>query len=225
VLASGGGAIGTAAATYKTEGPPVAVRLGGGDPISLTVMDANHRPVVGARVRIWRVGPVWVRPSAEADQDPEPVAGFWPKPTVTDADGKLSFPGLGGPSPVIAEVLAPGYARTDVMLSEQAVKVQVYPLKWVSGNVRAADTGKPIAGVEIGYPARFSATEVVGHRPFIYHRVGRDGSFRIPVPSTDYMFLRVRPPAGSRLRALDHDVDLDGRQQADVQLTLSSADP
>jgi RNA polymerase sigma factor (sigma-70 family) len=224
VLAFGGGAIGVAAATYKTDGLPVAVRLGKGQPISRTVMDENDRSVAGARVRVWRIGPVWMRPCAEVDRDPEPVAGFWPKPVVTDEDGKFSFPGLDGLSSVIAEVLAPGCARTDAPLSGQFMKIQVFPPKWVSGNVRATASGKPVAGVEIGYPARSSVTGVVGHRPQVFQRVGRDGSFRIPVPLGDYVMLRVQPPAGSRLRPLDHFVDLDSRQQADVQLALTSAD-
>src|SRR5262249_48676652 len=148
----------------------------------------------------------------------------WPKSVVTEEDGKFSLPGLGGLSPVIAEVLAPGWVRTDSLISERSVKVQVYPLKWVSGNIRAAATGKPVAGVEIGYPARFSATDVDGLRPWVFHQVGRDGSFRIPVPLDDEVMLRVQPPAGARLRPLIHLADLDGRQQADVQLKLLSAD-
>jgi hypothetical protein len=201
----------------------VTVRLGKSEPISQAVMDKNGRPLAGARVRIWRIGPVWVRPSADAERDPEPVAGFWPKPVVTDEDGKFSFPGLGGLSPVIAEVLAPGCAREDAWLSRPLGMIQVRPPKWVSGNVRASATGKPVAGAEIGYAARFPATGEVD-RPVVASPVGWDGSFRIPVPSGDDVLLWVQPPAGSGLRPLLHRVDLDGRSQADVQLTLSAAD-
>jgi RNA polymerase sigma factor (sigma-70 family) len=222
VLAFGGGAIG-AAATYQADGPPVAVRLGKGDPISQTVRDQDGRPVAGARVRIWRIGPVWVSPSADADRDPEPVAAFWPKPVVSDKDGKFSFPGLGGLSPVIAEMLAPGYVRTDTRLSGQGM-MGFHPPKWVSGSVRTASTRKPVAGVEIGYPARFSATEAADGRPLVFHRVGRDGEFRLPVPQGDDVLLVVKPAAGSQLRPLVQRVDLDGREQADVQLSLTSAD-
>jgi hypothetical protein len=223
MLAFGGGAIGTVDATYQSDGPPVAVRLGKSDPIDETVRDADGRPVAGARVRIWRIGSVWVRPSADADRDPDPIASFWPKAVVTDKDGKFSFPGLGGLSPVIAEMLAPGYVRTDTRLSGPGM-MGVHPPKWVSGNVRAASTRKPVAGTEIGYPARFSAIEAANGRPLVFHRVGRDGSFRLPVPQGDDVLLVVKPPAGSQLHPLVQRVDLDGREQADVQLSLTSAD-
>src|SRR5262249_18745786 len=81
-LASGGGAIGAAAATYQAGGPPLAVRLAKGDPLSQTVKDKNGRPLAGARVRIWRIGSVWVPPSADAERDPDPIAHFWPKPVI-----------------------------------------------------------------------------------------------------------------------------------------------
>jgi RNA polymerase sigma factor (sigma-70 family) len=223
VLASGGGVFGIAAATYQSDGPPLTVRLGKSEPIGQTVIGANGRPLAGARVRIWRIGSVWVRPSADADRDPDPIARFWPKPVVTDGDGKFSFPGLDGLSPVIVEVLAPGCARVDALLPKRLGTIQVRPPKWVSGSVRAAGTDKPVAGAEVGYPAQFPATKEVD-RPVVTYPVGRDGSFRIPVPSGDYVLLRIQPPAGSQLRPLDHLVDLDDQQQADVQLSLSSAD-
>jgi RNA polymerase sigma factor (sigma-70 family) len=224
VLACGDGAIGTAAATYQSDGPPVTVRLGKRDPISQTVRDAAGRPVVRARVRIWRIGSVWVRPSAEADRDPDPVAPFWPKPVVTDEDGKFSFGGLEGLSPVIVEVLAPDCARTDALLSDPPGLRRIGHPNWVAGNVRAAGSGKPVAGAEVGYPALFSATEKAGHRPLVFHQVGRDGSFRFAVPPADDILLLVQPPAESQFRPLVQRLSMDGRRQADVQLLLSAAD-
>src|SRR5262249_8422657 len=187
---------GTAAVTYQAEGPSLVVRLSKGDPIRQTLMDVkNGHPIAGARMRIWRIGSVWVRPSADADRDPDPVARFWPKPVITHEVGMFSFPGLDGLCPVIAEVFAPGCARTESLLAGRPVMVRVSPPKWVSGSVRAAGSGKPVAGAEIGYPALFSATEVEGTRPLVAHPVGEDGSFRIPVPSADDVLLRVQPPA------------------------------
>src|SRR5262249_52226049 len=151
-------AMGVAAATYRSEGPPVTVQLGKADPISQTVVDPAGRPVAGTRVRIWRIGAGWGRPSAGTDRGPGPIGPFWPKPVVTNEDGKFSFSGIGGLSPVIVEMLAPGCVRTDAMFSEGAVKIPVRSPKWVSGNVRAAKTGKPVVGAEISYPARFPAT-------------------------------------------------------------------
>jgi len=123
---------------------------------------------------------------------------------------------------VFAEVLAPGCARMDVLLSGRRGKIQVSPPKWVTGNVRAADTDKPVAGVEIDYLSRFSPTDVPGHRPQVALSVGGDGSFRVPVPSEDYAVLYVQPPVGARLRPLLQLVDLDGQEQADVQFSLAS---
>jgi RNA polymerase sigma factor (sigma-70 family) len=232
VLASSGKAFGTIDTTYKAGDPAIVVKLGdgqplrgavvgvGGKPLANAVFGVAGKPVVGAKVRVWRIGPVWVRPSADAEHDPVPVAKFWPKPVLTDAEGKFSFPELGGMSPVIVEVLAPGFAREDGSLSEKSVPIRAIPPKWVTGKITAAESGKPVAGAKIGYPARFSATDVPGQKPFIFYPVGRDGTFKIAVPSGDDVLLRAVPPAGVRLHESVQLVDLDGQQEAEAAFAL-----
>ena len=52
---------------------------------------------------------------------------------------------------------------------------------------QSAETGKPVPGATVGYPGRFSTTEdLEPHcRPMVAYPVGKDGSFRIAVPTTD----------------------------------------
>src|SRR5262249_33167727 len=65
VLASGSGAFGGISAIHKPDGPAIAVKLGNGKMLGGTVRGTGNKLMAGAKVRVWRIGPAWVRPSAD----------------------------------------------------------------------------------------------------------------------------------------------------------------
>lgn len=162
-----GFALGTGALSFKT---PAKITLGApGAPIGGTVVDAQQKPVAGARVNLflWRRGEAF----------PTGV-GLGPlkarTQTTTDAAGKWTLSAL--PPDVTATVLtlAPGYAseRSEIA-SGQSAQVALHAGASIQGRLLGLD-GKPLPGVKINAQATHNSKNPMGYGD---DTTGKDGSF------------------------------------------------
>jgi RNA polymerase sigma factor (sigma-70 family) len=205
--------------------PPVEVVLREAAAVRGVVVRGD-KPVAGARVRVWRIGPVWVAPSAHAGQEVALPVPFWPAPAVTDGEGRFTFHGLNQAEPVVVEVLGPTPSRADYPLrAGQANRFALRRAKLVTGRVVAADSGRPVAGARVYSPIR--AFIGAGNRDVasVVDRTDADGRFRLWSSLGDYGLLHVEPPHGSGLAPVRGDLDLDGRDGASVEISLPRPAP
>jgi RNA polymerase sigma factor (sigma-70 family) len=204
----------------------VHVRLVDAEPIQgIATAPEKGLAVARARVRVWQVGPIWMGPSSDAGKDPAPPVPFWPTSTTTNEKGEFTLTGLTRATQVSVEVVHPDYARADApRLVGKATQLTVHlrPPKTVTGRVVAGDPPKPVAGTVVGY----EVVRLLGKErrtPLVLHPVGPDGTFKIPVPRVDYVNLHAIPPTGSPFRQAVEQVELNDKEQADVELALPVA--
>jgi RNA polymerase sigma factor (sigma-70 family) len=118
-------------------------------PVKGRVLDLQGRPVVGARVWLKNIES-WYRPNWEG----------LPGTLTTDKDGRFVLTGVGRERKLTLGIAGPAIERKSVELAAKPpaggkpadgvnVEVVVGPTKPVEGIVRARDTGKPLAGVEV----------------------------------------------------------------------------
>ena len=106
-------------------------------PIEGRVRDLEGRPVVGAEVR--GIGPIW---------------GNLLDGAATDKEGRFRLSGVGRGRELELRVSAPTIETKWINVKTPAdgpatVEVLAAPTKPVEGTIRAADTGKPLAGVAV----------------------------------------------------------------------------
>jgi RNA polymerase sigma factor (sigma-70 family) len=199
----------------SAEGPEFVLRLTAEKLVRGRVLDLQGLPVVGAEVCLYGLGGrgdgqrvdvgVWGLPN---DHFPP-----WPAPTKTDKDGKFVLRGLNpdlkGMLTVDAEDHAPAHADIKAGTEDktQEMKIILLPAVVVEGVVTAADTGKPIPGVQV----RPGSGEAVWTDDKGHYRVrpGLDGSHRIQVSPPDHQpYLPLETTADWPRGAVRHELNL-----------------
>jgi hypothetical protein len=126
----------------------------------------------------------------------------WPRPLITDADGRLTVRGFGAGQRADLEVCDERFAPRQVALTggekapggEQTIVLE--PSQVITGRVTAADTGKPVAGARVGLvayhygPNYISSTETPGGR------TDDAGRFRAAGPASQHYAVQVLAPQG-----------------------------
>ncbi|MGP0068707.1 MAG: sigma-70 family RNA polymerase sigma factor [Isosphaeraceae bacterium] len=194
------------------------------------LFDIQGQPAGGVRVSVEGMG----HPRRDPDALPSEIEGphfwggtdakspaAWPRPAITDAEGRFTIRGLGRELRVLLIADDPRFARqrividTDGTAALQQVTAAMEPAKVITGRVTYADTGKPVphAAIEIiayrggpGYSSDFETDA--------------EGNFRANPFSTDrYALIVFAPPGQPYLNAttgyfewtkgmLEHRVDL-----------------
>jgi RNA polymerase sigma factor (sigma-70 family) len=163
------------------------------------VKDLQGKPVVGASVWV-----AWLKKADDTLLVQHAWAGLTPN-VATDKHGRFTLHGIGrdrtavlrvaGPNieykheiPVVTRSLVDGKPARSV-----SVEVIALPSKPIEGVVRARDTGKPLAGVEVG--ARLADVPLI-----VYHHVATtdaNGRYRITgMPKGASYEIRARPARG-----------------------------
>jgi hypothetical protein len=121
----------------------------------------------------------------------------WPKPVLTDKDGRFSLTGVGRGITVRLEVNDERFAsqKFDVATDEQpapkAVSVALHPATIIEGQVRAADTGQAVPNAAI---AVISTSGQFGMFRRSKFRADDQGRFRINPAPGDYFRMRFSAP-------------------------------
>ena len=162
------------------------------------VMDLQGKPVVGASVWV-----AWIKTASDRQLVQHAWAGLTPNVT-TDRRGAFTLRGLGRDRTVVLRVSGPGIEyKPEIPVVTRApggkpgpgvfVTVIALPSKPIEGTVLARDTGKPLAGVEVG--ARLADGPMV-----VYHHVAvtdARGRYRITgVPKGSSYEVRAKPARG-----------------------------
>ncbi len=130
------------------------------------VFDIQGRPVGGVRISVEAMGRVLRDPEGDPEDDGLEGPAFtgmshakelpaWPRPALTDADGRFSVRGAGRNLRVVLVIDDPRFAMqmtmvdTDGAPKSKPVVIAVETARVVVGQVLAADTKKPIANAEV----------------------------------------------------------------------------
>jgi RNA polymerase sigma factor (sigma-70 family) len=163
------------------------------------VKDLQGKPVVGASVWV-----AWLKKADDTMLVQHAWAGLTPN-VVMDKHGRFTLRGIGRDRTAVLRVAGPNIeykheipAVTRSLVDGKparsvSVEVIAMPSKPIEGVVRAGDTGKPLAGVEVG--ARLADVPLV-----VYHYVATtdaNGRYRITgVPKGASYEVRARPAKG-----------------------------
>jgi hypothetical protein len=123
----------------------------------------------------------------------------WPKPAITDADGRFQLHGVGRPREALLSILDPRFARqtidvtTDDAPGAKSITMALQPAKIITGRVTYADTGKPVPGAQVRISA--SGAGQRGSRPS-HFQADADGRFRANPTPGDSFSVYASPPRG-----------------------------
>jgi RNA polymerase sigma factor (sigma-70 family) len=187
---------------------PVEMRLPKPGTVEGWLRDHSGKPAQGVVLRVVRVRHVAFNTVA-AGRPAEELAG-WPKPVVTDVNGRFELIGVGESGGATFQVEDDRYAPHQFVVRSNKVEAAttLEPMRWIEGRVIAADTGAPLTGVRVSVHA-FREEGLVNHTvsdeqiPRIIWtstydlRTDADGRFRARSFSHRPDVLEFYPPPGS----------------------------
>jgi hypothetical protein len=185
---------------------PVELRLAAAVALRGALHDADGRPAAGVPVEVVRVGDAVAEPIV--GQSPRSLPPGWPPPATTAADGTFALPALGGSGNVWVRVNDPRFALDTFRVDAAAGAVRLAPARPLAVEVRAADTGAPLAGARVTVITDRVAAHphycATGHGVFGPHTVPADldavtdasGRVRVNLAPGDRAEVLVHPPAG-----------------------------
>ncbi|MHC5541550.1 hypothetical protein ACYOEI_25290, partial [Singulisphaera rosea] len=222
--------------TFRADQGDVTLSLAAETPVEGRILGLEGLPVAGVRVTLKDVmssDVEGVHPTqGQADQE---MPEFWPKPQVTDRDGRFTMKGLGEGRWGTLTLEHPDYAADEVTVAlgipaSPAMKAfDIVPVgrsfthilgppRPVQGRVTDKSTGRPLANVTIemipmrqhGGSSFFAKTDAEGH----YRVAGHDGRTYITTASPDPSlgYLRVQKwqqgwPSGAKFLPQDFAIE------------------
>jgi RNA polymerase sigma factor (sigma-70 family) len=183
--------------------PTAEIRLRFEQVIKGRLVDVNGQPAAGVELRIASV----LIPNKEGSLiganlgSDSPPSGLraWPRPVITDKDGRFTLAGIG-------QNLAAGLLVNDRRFAQQFVRVQTderggeknatliaQPATIIEGHVLAADTGEAIANAVIEVSA---SRGELGSGYTTKFRADAQGRFTANPSPGDYFRVRAFPPQG-----------------------------
>jgi RNA polymerase sigma factor (sigma-70 family) len=145
-----------------TAASDVTLRLVKDAPVKGRILDADGKPVAGARLTVTGV--------AAKGRDGQPGAGGWGGPLpgqaevlTTGADGRFQVAGVGSDRVVNMRLEGRGIATADFGAQGAAFEYQAAVSRPIRGVVRDKDTRKPLAGISVTGGLCKSVTDKEGH--------------------------------------------------------------
>jgi RNA polymerase sigma factor (sigma-70 family) len=123
----------------------------------------------------------------------------WPKPAITDGDGRFSIHGVGRGLRATLSIIDSRFARqnigveTDISPDAKPVTMALRPAQIITGRVTYADTGAPVPRARLEVTT--SGGDQRGARP-TYFQADADGRFRANPSPGDEFYVSTAPPAG-----------------------------
>ncbi len=173
------------------------------------LLDPSGRPVQGVELRVQAIGRV-IPGKKLASLRPESIDGpafwwnpgnglpAWPKPAISDAEGRFTVRGVGRDLRVILMVDDPRFARqivainTDGPAELKPVTLALEPAKIIKGRITDADTGKPIPHAQL----RVLSYESLTGSAVNEFEADAEGRFRANPLSGDSYTVSVAAPEG-----------------------------
>jgi RNA polymerase sigma factor (sigma-70 family) len=170
------------------------------------LFDLHGRPVQGVSVSVRAMGRVFRDPEGVPDDEgvegPEFRGGdhaksppAWPRPAVTDAEGRFTMRGAGRGIRVVLAIDDPRFARqivnvdTENVADAKPVTLALEPARIVAGRITYADTGKPVPRAKL---VVFRARDGGGD----FLETDDDGRYRANPGPSDSFIVRVLAPQG-----------------------------
>jgi protocatechuate 3,4-dioxygenase beta subunit len=171
------------------------------------LFDLIGRPVQGVEVRVQSMGRLTPENLAgQSRATPEgPTFGWkpakampaWPKPALSDAEGRFIIRGAGRDHRVILQIDDPRFARqrvpvnTDGASEPKSVTVALEPAKIIKGRITDAQTGEPIPHAQLNIDSHHARGITVTE-----FEADAEGRFRVNPLSGDRYGVSVRAPEG-----------------------------
>jgi len=171
------------------------------------LFDLNGRPVQGVTVSVGAMRRILQRhPNIPRERLEGPILSWshvndlpaWPKPGVSDADGRFTLRGVGRDLRVDLIVVDPQFARqripvdTDGTSESKPLTLALEPAKVIRGRITEADTGKPIPHAQLMVLCR--AGNRISPNGF---EADAEGRFRANPLSGDSYTVSVAAPEGA----------------------------
>jgi RNA polymerase sigma factor (sigma-70 family) len=171
------------------------------------LFDVQGRPAPNVTVSVCSIGPLDAARNRSAT--PHAFDGIiyqwtqisdfpaWPKPVITDAEGRFTVRGVGRDLRVNFTINDPRFAlqriqiQTDSTADSKPVTVALAPAQIITGRVSYADTGRPVPHAQLDV----SATHKGRTTPLTYETDG-EGRFRLNPSLADEYRVAASPPAG-----------------------------
>ncbi len=202
--------------------------------IDVRLFDLQGRPAQGVTVSVRAIRKILERnpvASLERLEGPAFWTNYasdlpgWPKPMITDAEGRFSLRGIGREVRVSLAVSDPRFAQQDILIETddpgdaKQFTMALQPPRIISGRVTYADTGKPVPHASI-----FVGAEAAGQRLLRSTRLQADdeGRFRANPSPGDRFRVGATPPAGQPYMSVNKTFDWPkGAVEHPVDLVLS----
>ncbi len=207
-FAAGFGA-GWALPDVDAEQPTVDITLPREQPIEVRLFDLEGRRAQGVTLSVYAIRKILERnPVAHLERLEGPAFLLrthvsdlpgWPKPMITDAEGRLTVRGIGRGLRVSLTVHDPRYAQQDISIETdergdtKQFTMALQPAKIISGRVTYADTGKPVPHAWIAVGAEGAGEYGVRSTSF---EADDEGRFRANPSPGDRFRVMAFPPAG-----------------------------
>jgi beta-lactamase regulating signal transducer with metallopeptidase domain len=204
--------------------PQVKVALGKEQTIHGRVVDALGKPAADVKVYVTSIG----RP-LPGDFDgiqcwkPPSQLPFWPKPVMTDAEGRFTLRGVDRSGILSVQVRDDRFAidwRQIGLAGEKDAHVAVSPAGEVTlsppparifeGKISYDDTHQPVAKARVEIGASFDPFRCIMN---MGGQTDADGRFRLNPYSGKIFFVKVCPPAGEPYLTYEKEIKLADRQQ------------
>jgi RNA polymerase sigma factor (sigma-70 family) len=172
---------------------PVTLRLPDGRGVSGRVIDRMGDPVAGAVVVVTRYGGAANDPTSGATEPPLPD-DVWPAPVVTTAEGTFALPELDPGAGYRLAVFhrhrgsAHVFAGPSGAAREATHTVRLIPIRRITGQVFAADTGAPVPHARVGVTVHLPDEVLPSAR---WDQADRDGRFSLDMPEAARYFVRA----------------------------------
>jgi RNA polymerase sigma factor (sigma-70 family) len=189
--AAKGYGLGLRSLDLKTDTAEVEVRLRPERVLRLRFIDLQGAPVRDLRIPSYAIVDKKAKPTG-ALMRPAQRLSLWPGTLITDAQGRCVLRGTGRGQTVWFLLHDDRFARMELEISAdkkggpEEITTALTPAQMVQGRVTYADTGKPVAGAEVGFQWTKSRTD-------------KDGRYRLSPPMDQRygpVYLHVRAPAG-----------------------------
>ncbi len=195
VAAAPGFGLGWAKLNPDAARPVADIRLAPEQVVRVRLVDVTGAPAGGVEVIVSAIGRMNDKGEFEgialSTSSPQGVP-VWPRPVKTDAEGRITLPGIGKGAPVSLSVRDLRYARQGVQIdpakaaSAKEITVALEQSQIIEGRVLAADTGQPIPNAVVSAQA-FVKNEYAHGFVTAKFRADQEGRFKMnPILGESY---------------------------------------
>jgi RNA polymerase sigma factor (sigma-70 family) len=200
----------------KDSRSPVEVQLPKREVIKGRLLDPVGAPAPGVTLRVARLGDAVYEPMTGVGASVEPPG--WPKPVVSDAEGRFQLTGVAGSDIAWLRVEDENYAPLALRLTPGRPEMtrRLERSHWMEGRAIAADTGKPLADVRVSIiaaPLQSLALYTTPNRITVNNalntleaRTDAEGRYRIRFFRDAAYEIELHPPEGSPYLAVHRNI-------------------